>query len=168
MKWVVASDHDQPNRPLSQEIATNGARGMNWLQDWVHDFDALSALYWLSAAFSDSHYGSSRDDCSTRASNCREVWASSKCAGYRLSTLNLVTEWSPHCWQRSSGHILLAKGEFLGASGGFPPVEATRALRTSPFLVLFIGGRSFKRRVYTWCGITMGQIDQHIKKLNID
>ena len=50
MKWVVASDHDQPNRPLSQEIATNGARAMNWLQDWVHDFDALSALYWLSAA----------------------------------------------------------------------------------------------------------------------
>ena len=36
MKWVVASDHDQPNCPLSQEIATNGARGMNWLQDWVH------------------------------------------------------------------------------------------------------------------------------------
>ena len=113
MKWVVASDHDQPNRPLSQEIATNGARGMNWLQDWVHDFDALSALYWLSAAFSDSHYGSSRDDCSTRASNCREVWASSKCAGYRISTLNLVTGWSPHCWQRSSGHILLIKGSFM-------------------------------------------------------
>ena len=67
MKWVVAFDHGQPNRPLSQEMATNGARGMNWLQDWVHDFDALSALYWLSAAFSDSHYGSSRDDCSTRA-----------------------------------------------------------------------------------------------------
>jgi hypothetical protein len=73
MKWVVASDHDQSNRPLSQEMATNGARCMNWLQDWVHDFDALSTLYWLSAAFSDSHYGSSRDDCSTRASNCREV-----------------------------------------------------------------------------------------------
>ena len=113
MKWVVASDHDQPNRPLSQEIATNGARGMNWLQDWVHDFDALSALYWLSAAFSDSHYGSSRDDCSTRASNCRKVWASSKCAGYRVSTLKLATGWSPHCWQRSSGHILLIKGSFM-------------------------------------------------------
>ena len=113
MKWVVASDHDQPNRPLSQEIATNGARGMNWLQDWVHDFDALSALYWLSAAFSDSHYGPSRDDCSTRASNCREVWAPSKCAGYRLSALNLATGWSLHCEQRSSGHILLTKGVSL-------------------------------------------------------
>ena len=168
MKWVVASDHDQPNCPLSQEIATNGARGMNWLQDWVHDFDALSALYWLSAAFSDSHYGSSRDDCSTRASNCREVWASSKCAGYRLSTLNLVMEWSPHCWQRSSGQILLAKGEFLGASGGFPPDEATWGLSTSPSLSFFIGGRSFKRRIYPWFSITTGPIDQQIKTLNIN
>ena len=36
----------------------------------------------------------------------------------------------------------------------FSPVEATRGLRTSPSLVLFIGGRSFKRSVYMWYGIT--------------
>ena len=96
-KWVVASDHQLPNLPLSQEIANNGVRGMNWLQNWLHDFDSLSTLYRLSAALSDSNHGSYRDDCSARASQCREVWASSKPAWNRFSTLNLVRGWAHPC-----------------------------------------------------------------------
>jgi hypothetical protein len=99
MKWVVASDHQLPNLPLSQEIARNGVRGVNWLQDWIHDSDALSSLYWLSAAFSDTHHCSSRDDFSARASNCREVWTSSQRAWNRISTLNLVRGWPLRCDQ---------------------------------------------------------------------
>jgi hypothetical protein len=66
MKWDVASDPQLPNLPLSQEMASNGVRDMNWLQNWIHDFDSLPALYRLSAAFSHTHHGSSCDDCSTQ------------------------------------------------------------------------------------------------------
>ena len=90
MKWVVASDHQLPILPLSQEIANNGVRGMNWLQNWIHDFDSLSSLHRLGAAFSDSNHGSSRDDCSARATFCRKVWTSSKRAWNRISTLSLI------------------------------------------------------------------------------
>jgi hypothetical protein len=107
MKWVVASDHLLPNLPLSQEIANNGVRGMNWLQNWLHDFDPLSSLHRLGAAFSDSNHGSYCDDCSARATFRRKVWASRKCAWNRISTLSLVRDCQKRCQQSSHNGFML-------------------------------------------------------------
>ena len=101
MRSGVASDDELSNLPLGQEMARNGARGVNWLQNKRHDFDSLSSLYRLSAAFSDSNHGSSRDDCSARTTFRRKVWASSKCAWNRISTLSLVRVCPKRCEQSS-------------------------------------------------------------------
>ena len=98
MRSGVASDDRLSNLPLRQEMARNGVRRMNWLQNWRHDFDSLSSLHRLGAAFSDSNHGSSRDDCSARATFRRKVWSSSKCAWNRISTLSLVRVLSKSGW----------------------------------------------------------------------
>ena len=101
MRSGVASDDRLSNLPLRQEMARNGVRRMNWLQNWRHDFDSLSSLHRLGAAFSDSNHGSSRDDCSARATFRRKVWASSKRAWNRISTLSLVRVCPKRCEQSS-------------------------------------------------------------------
>ena len=93
MRSGVASDDELSILPLSQEIATNGVRSMNWLQNWLHDFDSLPALYRLGAAISDSNDGSFCDDCSARAPNRRAFRTSCKCSWNSFWTLSSEMSW---------------------------------------------------------------------------